>query len=1018
MVEKANFFKKKWREIITGVVGAVIVIIAVVLYTVLTNLYIFRESSKHLREVYTQVATGFRQNTENKQTLMRGWRQYIDNSVNILNSDASEEEKNDRRDEFHSFIEVQQNSQNSNITGFYFLRQDVNDEHIVWCKPLTQKNENDEYVSVEMFSVHTRRNLYGLLDDTTSSDNGVVCNYSGDDRPSRFMLFAERITPNTYDGFDYTAIGITYSAEDIQSMLRIDSFDGNGRCHIVLPSGIVLLQSKDDEMDEENYFDFLRACKLSHKSVEEIEADWNGQDGKQAAGTLTARIDGKEYYITYIPIGYGDWMLSGIVPLSVVNESMNDFRTLTICVMAGVFVLIAVIVIWVLIYIQRRQMREKELQVKSRENLFDLLTLNTNDIFALFSPDTFAAEYVSANVTRVLGLDAEQIKNNVHVLLNAAVSTHAPFTSEGLKGLPIGQTWETELEMQNAQTEEKFWFKLTLYHSEYNGKDSCIMMFSDRTRERKMNAGLEDAFRIAKSANEAKSNFLSNMSHDIRTPMNAILGYSTLLAKDAEKPDKVREYIRKIAFSGQHLLSLINDVLDMSKIESGKTSLSIEEFNFSEFLEELYSMMAAQTKGKRQHFDVHTKGKLPEVVLCDKLRLNQILLNLLSNAVKYTPEGGHIDLSIESLEKEVNNHVHLRITVKDDGIGMSEEFVKTIFDPFSRENTARTKEIQGTGLGMTITKNIVNLMGGTISVESELNKGSAFTVEIELAVSNKSAPDENFWKHHNVTHILVVDDEEDICIDVRELMEDTGVEVSYALGGKEAIEMVTKAHDADEDYNVVLLDWKMPEMDGVETAKHIREKVGREVPIMVLTSYSFDEIEDDAKVAGIDYFLPKPFFVSNFRNAITQLCDEGKKEEKPVDLNEHSMAGLKVLAAEDNEINAEILLELLDIEDVTCDVASDGKQVLEKFENSQPGQYDFIFMDVQMPVMNGYEATRAIRACKHPDAKKIPIIAMTANAFDDDVKTAIDSGMNAHLAKPIDMSKLKKIVSEIRDGKK
>ena len=347
---------------------------------------------------------------------------------------------------------------------------------------------------------------------------------------------------------------------------------------------------------------------------------------------------------------------------------------------------------------------------------------------------------------------------------------------------------------------------------------------------------------------------------------------------------------------------------------------------------------------------------------------------------------------------------------------MSPDFVKTIFEPFSREEKAATKKIQGTGLGMAITKNIVDLMGGVVTVDSEVGKGSTFTVELELAIAQSVPDDDDFWQKHNVTRVLVVDDEEDVCKDIKELMADTGVDIEYRLNGMDAVKAVTQSVKDKKDFHIVLLDWKMPEMDGLETARRIREKVGRDLPIMVLTSYSFEDIEEEAREAGIDMFLSKPFFVSNFRRAVMKIKNDGAEADIEPQNENVSIAGLKVLAAEDNEINAEILTELLEIEDVKCDIASDGKEALEKFENSKPGQYDMIFMDVQMPVMNGYEATRAIRACKHKDAKSIPIIAMTANAFDDDVKAALDAGMNAHLAKPIDMDKLKQIISKLSEN--
>lgn len=995
--------KKLINGIIIGVCGVAIILTAV-FYSLFASQHIFNESREHLGEIYEQAKATLTQTVESNRRLLYGWDRYIENSVEIIREGGAAGEA--RRVELHDFISEQQ--QRWGFTDFYFIssQEEQFDDTDVTCKRF---GDGAEVV------FECRRSLSELLKD---DKGGVVGTLKNDENGEHFMLFAVRAAnKKTYDGFEYFAMGISFSAEDMQETLSITTFGENGTCYIFLPDGNVLLESNGNSVTGGNYLQYLNETKtLRGKKWEEIQADWDPAiGGTQEADTVLFRKDGKEYYLTYVPIGFGDWMLGGVVRSSVVNGSMSKFRTVTVSVMAAIFVAVAAAVVWLLVIISRRKVKEKELEVKSRESLLDWLTLNTNDIFILFSPDTFAAEYVSSNAEQLLGLDIQSLRKDIRNILRAAVESHAPFTTEGLKKLSTGHTWEKDICLQNIIDKTQHWYRMTLYHAVYAGKDSCIMMFSDRTEERKMNANLEQALDVAKSANAAKSNFLANMSHDIRTPMNAIIGYSTLLAKDADKPEKVREYIRKITFSGQHLLSLINDILDMSKIESGKTFLNTEDFNLPEFLEEIYAIMSSQAKAKRQKFEVHTKGRLPEIVRGDKLRLNQVLLNLLSNAVKYTPEGGNIDLLLEAMDKKIHNHAHLRIEVKDNGLGMSEEFVKTVFDPFAREVTSATKEIQGTGLGMAITKNIVDLMGGTIEVASKLGEGSTFTVEIELAIVDKSDVDENFWVHHNVTNLLVVDDEEDVCLDIRELMRDTGVGVSYALSGPEAIEMVSRACEKGNDYHIVLLDWKMPEMDGVETAKRIRQKVGPNVPIMVLTSYNFDEIEEEAKGAGINYFLPKPFFVSNFRNAIAQIRGTEKKESSPVELQEISLKGLKVLAAEDNEINAEILVELMEIEGVECDIAVNGREALEKFVKSQPDRYDMIFMDIQMPVMDGYEASQAIRACTHPRAKTVPIIAMTANAFDDDVKKALEMGMDAHLAKPIDMDKLKVIIKNLRE---
>ena len=1021
--------KKRWREILTVAVCVIAVVLTAVLYSVFASNHIFNESSSHLTELYEQVNSSFSKMVDSNRDLMYSWRRYVYNSVDIIKDESDAEKSAEKRKELAVFMYSQK--ERLNFTNFYFIgseteTQEIDGEthHISTClrigepESLDLNNSNLSVYDDSIVKFSFRRSLQDLVKD----DKGGVVGTRLDETDEQIMMFAvPSLAPNKYkmtDGndFAYNAIGITFNAEDMSNALAISAFGNEGMCYVVLPDGNVLLQTRPDDRQIANFLEYLYSseCNLNERIVKSIGEDWVEQE----TSVTLFKERGREYYLVYMPIGFSDWMLLGIAPSNVVNRSMNRFRAITIGVMAAVFVVVAAAIAWVLILSNKQRVKQKELEVRSRENLLDLLTYNTKDIFVLFSVEDFKAEYVSANIKQVLGLDPDAVRADVHSILRASVEQYPPFTSEGLRKIPNGQTWDKDICLKNAEADETYWYKMTLYHSDFKGKDSCVMMLSDRTQETKMRDDLEEALQLAKSANAAKSNFLSNMSHDIRTPMNAIIGFTTLLAKDSDKPEKVREYVRKISFSSQHLLSLINDLLDMSKIESGKTTLNIEEFDFPEFLEELYLIIGPQAKSKKQNFDVYTKGNMPEIVLGDKLRVNQILLNLLSNAIKYTPEGGDIELRIEALHSKKHNHARLRFTVKDNGIGMSPEFVETIFEPFARETTEYTKHIQGTGLGMAITKNIVDLMGGTVAVESEKDKGSKFTVDLEFAVVDKAHLSKDFWAENDVTEVLVVDDEEDVCIGIQELMADTGVDVSYATNGKRAVEMVCESKEKDEPFDIVLLDWKMPDMDGLETARQIRKKVGNEIPIMVLTSYSFEDIEEEAKAAGIDYFLSKPFFVSSFRHAIAELRRSGDDKEivsatAPKDI---SIKGLKVLAAEDNEINAEILTELLEIEEVECDIAENGQIALEMFEKSAENRYDMIFMDVQMPVMNGYDATCAIRACSHPRAKTIPIIAMTANAFDDDVKNALSAGMNAHLAKPIDMTKLKNIVQDIRNG--
>ncbi len=515
---------------------------------------------------------------------------------------------------------------------------------------------------------------------------------------------------------------------------------------------------------------------------------------------------------------------------------------------------------------------------------------------------------------------------------------------------------------------------------------------------------MEDALASAESASHAKSMFLSNMSHDIRTPMNAIIGFSALLMRDADNPVKVREYTRKVTASSHHLLSLINDVLDISKIESGKMVLNISEFELADTVSAVDTVIRPQTNARKQTFDVYVSGLQHEQLIGDETRINQMLINLLSNAVKYTQEGGHIELRVTGEEQASRHFQRLSIVVKDNGYGMTPEYCEKIFDAFTRADNSTTRKVQGTGLGMAITKNIVEMMDGSIQVESEVGKGSAFTVRLDLRIPDESA-DTQFWENSGISRILVVDDELEVCENIINLMADTGVHIDYTLQGAQAVEMVLQAKAEQRHYDVILVDWKMPEMDGLETTQKIRAIVPQDVPILVLTAYEWTEIEQPAAKAGISAFLPKPFFVANFRERLMQLQADRRKGQD-VEQDENVLAGRHFLVAEDVELNAEILSEILAMQEVTCKVVENGQLAVEEFVRARPGLYDAILMDVQMPVMNGYDATRQIRLLRRPDAALIPIIAMTANAFTEDVKEALDAGMNAHVAKPVDPQQL------------
>ncbi len=526
----------------------------------------------------------------------------------------------------------------------------------------------------------------------------------------------------------------------------------------------------------------------------------------------------------------------------------------------------------------------------------------------------------------------------------------------------------------------------------------------EREEERKIhNRQLSEALRAAQIASESKTMFLSNMSHDIRTPMNAVLGFTTLLAKDAENPGKVREYTKKIMASGQHLLSLINDILDVSKIESGKVVLNYEKFALNDVVSSVEAIIQPMAKAKGQEFNLEVTGIRHENLVGDETRINQILINLLSNAVKYTPECGHIWLRIIGLGQYSSQYERIRIEVEDDGYGMTQEYLKTIFDAFTRAENSTTNKVQGTGLGMAITKSIVELMGGTIEVSSEIDKGTIFVVSLELRIPQEQA-DWQFLKERGITHILLVGADEECIKNVRALIQgDIGLTTV-----DDTLKAITLIKEDKEGCPLVLTDW---EACGLSAVREIREEFNK-MPILLLAKYEAEGTEE-ALLLGHMAVLTKPFFVSALKESVVGLWaqpDSSKKEEAPREVS--GFKGLRFLAAEDNEINAEILGELLEIEGAYCEIVENGKLAVERFEQSEKGEFDAVLMDVQMPVMNGHEAARAIRSLRREDAGSIPIIAMTANAFAEDERAALDAGMNAHVPKPLDMEVLKKVVRQ------
>ena len=527
-----------------------------------------------------------------------------------------------------------------------------------------------------------------------------------------------------------------------------------------------------------------------------------------------------------------------------------------------------------------------------------------------------------------------------------------------------------------------------------------------------LNKRLQITTREAESANKAKTDFLSTMSHDIRTPMNAIIGLTTVAEKNLGDTESTRESLRKISLAGNHLLTLINDILDISKVESGKLKLSPLTFSIVETVENLVNISQPMIKEKNLLFSFHINRMEKEYLYADQLRLNQIYINILSNAIKYTEPGGQVSVEMREEQSPKPDCVRLEYVVADTGIGMSAEYMETMYQPFSRQIDSRVNSIQGTGLGLAITKQMVELMGGTIACESEQGKGTTFTVVLDIPVAERQREDMQL----EPVDVLIVDDDEVMLTTAVDTLSSIGATAEQARSGTEALDMIRQRHQSGRDYDIVIVDWKMPEVDGVETIKRIRSEIETSIPILLISAYDWSDIEDKAKEAGANGFVSKPLFRSTLYDKINDLIGKESRSQEPED-DYSDLQGLHILVAEDNDINWEIISAMLSMFGITTDRAENGRICVDMVQAAEKGKYELVFMDVQMPEMNGLDATRAIRQLADPDAASIPIVAMTADAFSENVTECMNAGMNGHIAKPVDIKLVIREIRRIREGR-
>ena len=832
--------KSRILAVIAMLLLGISILTSLVVFTDFMEHTIYEESTAHLTEIYHQANQTLYNKVSFNWGVMRMWAPYLESAQ----SDA----------DVCSFLS--QAKGEYHFTDFFFVSRD------------------GSYVTLD--GERGYLDLGRTLSQLILEQQPIVANSVVPDKPE-IMVFAVPTEKGSYQGFDYEAIAITYNNRDLVDSLKISAFEGHGSTFAVLPDGRVVLDSSSADMSGvHNILALLKnSAGFTAEQVDALQDSFAAGEG----GNLEFSINGVGYYMVYGSAAFQNWTILGIAPKSVVNANMNRLQYTTMAVMSGITGMLAVAALLLVVQSNRQKLRKKDQQLLAREELFSNLSRNVDDVFLMIDTETSKSEYVSPNVQRILGLSPEAVQEDLHVLYPAGDDSGAS-RLESLMQMEQGVQQEWECEFVNQETGEPRYLHVTGFLNDVQGARKCIVDMSDRTGEHQTTLAVEAALEVAEKASKAKTDFLSNMSHDIRTPMNAIIGITTLMKNELHQPERLAEHLGKLETSGRLLLGIINDILDMSRIESGKTTLNVEKMNLPQQVSQLDSIIRQQAGQRRQTFTVNTHLQ-HENVLADPNRLNQVLMNILSNAVKYTPKGGHIRLEVEELPRN-EHYARYRFVVQDDGIGMSADYQKTLFDPFTREEKSGTNKVQGTGLGMAITKSIVDLMGGSINVESATGKGTRFEVVLEFPI------------------------------------------------------------DAEADH-----------------AQQV------------------------------------------------QALPEEAEETSP-------LSGMKFLCAEDNAINAEILELLLESKGASCTICSNGQEIVDAFASVKPGEYDMILMDVQMPVMDGLEATRRIRSGENPLGRIIPILAMTANAFLEDMQKSREAGMDEHLSKPVDIAALEQTVKRFR----
>ena len=860
--------RQKWLPAAAAILLLVLLAVGLsVRYISFVSQTIYQESTSHLEEVLHKSNNMLKEMVRKNVTYLHLYNGFLENTSD--------------EDEIQAYIEQAQ--KNTGFANFYFLTYDGN------------------YITVTGESGYL--GLQTNLDEKLAHDEDVVVNTALPGKP-QMLAFICPETQGSYRGFAYDAIAISYYNDAVLRLLDNSAFEGNASNYVIYPDGRVVIDNSVNRT--ETIYNFIAMLRDHSDLSEEQITELSNAFAQGSSGNLKVKMGDTSYYLVYEGTTVQNWTMVGLVPVSIVNASLDELWFHTVQIVAGIVAGLALLVILLIVRRSHTTLRRKNTEILYRDELFQKLSRNVDDVFLMVDVKTTKADYVSPNIERLLGIPWREVRQDARVLATLHPNGFPERDKNYLKGLLSGQQREWDFEFEHRETKERRWFHVIAIGSEVEGRAKYILVLSDRTADRQVNQALSNAVAAAETANRAKSTFLSNMSHDIRTPMNAIIGFTTLALSNIDDTERVKDYLGKTLASSNHLLSLINDVLDMSRIESGKIHLEEVEVNLSDVLHDLKTIVSGQIFAKQLELYMDVMDVTDEDVYCDKTRLNQILLNLLSNAIKFTPAGGTVSVRVRQLAGKVHGCGQYEFRIKDNGIGMSPEFAKKIFEPFERERTSTVSRIQGTGLGMAITKNIVDMMGGTIEVQTAQGKGAEFTVCVPMRAQTEQRPVEKITELEGLK-ALVVDDDFNTCDSVTKMLVKVGMRAEWTLSGKEAVLRARQSIEMSDAYHAYIIDWRLPDMNGIEVTRRIRS-LNDDTPMIILTAYDWSDIEVEAKAAGVTALCSKPMFMSDLRETLMSALGQKQTDAAQGLLPEKNadFKGKQILLVEDNELNREI----------------------------------------------------------------------------------------------------------------